>query len=77
MPLITATSDICTMREAGVALHPGRGRVNHEITSKLRNEQVTDACLLLPSSVSDAYFSDAELLCLLRIAYLLFSPGLS
>ena len=39
MPL--AASVIWTMREAGVALHLGRGRDNHEITSKLRNEQVT------------------------------------
>ena len=27
---------------------------NHEITAKLSNEQITDACILLPSSVSDA-----------------------
>ena len=27
---------------------------NHEITAKLSNDQTTDACILLPSSVSDA-----------------------
>ena len=27
---------------------------NHEITEKLNNDQITDACILLPSSVSDA-----------------------
>ncbi len=39
MPL--TASVIWTMREAGDALHLGRGRDNHEITSKLSNEQVT------------------------------------